>query len=321
MHELVPKSCLGVSAVLSFVALGLGCSDPSIVASNCVDDGGCLRAEPLLSAEQLVARFCDIEERLACRRPSALDVAGTTCDRELASGIYDTGEACEPELMAALSCLVAAATEQNECPLRPGEATYSNGEDTSPCPSERSAYLRCFDEQKVETDGEAARCYPSTEGDGCFVYCNYDDTWVEPGPYDPPSPASNVVVGARRFTARCTGTAGGDKLCGCSLNGRKLIDLSHETTFYAESCEDAAQQMSDGQCLHAVDCCLTWPDGDGGQPCGCTDDPRRHGADSCEALAEDHGGQVVDLCPRYREILPLFPVAPGAPPSDGPPGF
>jgi hypothetical protein len=125
------------------------------------------------------------------------------------------------------------------------------------------------------------------------------------------------VYGAQQGL-HCDGSPDGAQSCYCELNGLAISDGVPDTVvypFYVDSCADAGQLLADGQCSKILNCCFTWmPVATGGMPsvqqCSCTSDPKRDGFDSCQAIATQGGGKVVDICPQYLSQRGGFPKAP-----------
>jgi hypothetical protein len=119
----------------------------------------------------------------------------------------------------------------------------------------------------------------------------------------------------RLFEADCTGSPDSVQKCTCKLNGATLLEGipgAEPKDFYADDCADVGQQLADGKCEKMVNCCFTWRAADAGggtgiDQCSCVSDPKSVGYDTCEALATQGSGKVVDLCTRYLPPSGTFP--------------
>jgi len=118
--------------------------------------------------------------------------------------------------------------------------------------------------------------------------------------------------------ADCMGSPIGHQDCSCAVNGQYLgdesfyINAGYFLGWTATSCADAAEQLAAGKCQDILNCCFTWlshdsPDAGPVERCGCTADPKAGGFDSCEAIAAQGHGKVVDICSRYMPNPGSFP--------------
>ena len=156
-----------------------------------------------------------------------------------------------------------------------------------PCRPERQALEDCVEKEN-----------PYSTVKGKRTSCGYRTAANDPG-------VCNVLCDAGNseyFDSECEGVSGGPFQCGCRLNGVPLTDdaFGYNPRFFGTSCQDIAQQMSDGECIERVNCCFTWMGVQGKSGCACVSDPTLVGYDTCEGAAAATGGMVVDLCPRYQ---------------------
>jgi hypothetical protein len=193
-------------------------------------------------------------------------------------------EECDDEWRAVMRC---AATPEyaracREPVSRLGGSERVPGSEPGLCDVEMLALATCranASSRVVQVTGARTTCsyYRGAQFTTCVVTCV------------PPT----GIPG--QFLTTCEGPPGLPLNCPCMVNGSMILSGS---SFFASDCQHAAKLMADGLCVDRLDCCFTAEDLGGGRQCGCSalsSDPPQ----TCEAMAADRGGKVVDICPKY----------------------
>jgi hypothetical protein len=298
---------------------GGGASVGGLAGSGAADGGAALDPLDPYAAErkQLADSLCSVLESYPCltyeaqrsllpgpsRMTTAEQVSICTHDLQVV-GFTNWGNVCFSEWAQEMKCLIGLP-RQCPCDAR-NNACYVGlpGSTPSPCPAEDQALAACSaqdpSQQTHDVSGPGGKCHWYKDGNGvCGAYCDGD-------------PVHNASLGLQ-----CDGSPDGAQACYCQLNGLALPDgvpteFGHGVSFYADSCADAGQKLADGKCSSVLNCCFTWMTvAEAGKPsvqqCSCTSDPKRDGYDSCQAIATQGGGQVVDICPQYLTPMGGFP--------------
>lgn len=259
--------------------------------------------------QALVARFCGLLDDHACVQGQSFPVGRPgDCERGFQTEweIIAPG-GCDEAFLDVIRCTIEhdfsdctescgglGAEPRQECMLR-----YPVDEhlETLPyCDAEQQAVAECFANRFQTIEGSETACVHSEPGPSqCAIHCGEHLAASDAGAERSP----------REFSALCSGE--GALSCQCMLNGQPLLPTpwadtlpegdreAAATRFDADDCQAAAQAMADGRCLSLIDCCHTFLDGDA-ESCTCSPVPE---GSSCAERAESHGGEVVDLCPRY----------------------
>lgn len=259
----------------------------------------------------LVSNFCALLDQYPCLTypsptlstlPSTRSAEIAFCNQDAQIASFNTWkDACFDEWTRAMQCLTSLP---RMCPCTGNDCNLVlPGERPSPCPSEEAALDACMSKvnhPSYTTTGSAGTClWQLDENNKCYVQCGEGSLTAS---------KNDLLV----FTADCNGPPNGPEACSCSVNGVPLHegtfdDPTFGASFYATDCGDVSQKLSDGQCKNILNCCFTWFAVPGsGQPpveqCSCLSDPMIKGLSSCDAVAAQGGGKVVDICPQY-----LFP--------------
>ncbi|HVW30469.1 MAG TPA: hypothetical protein VHC69_34165 [Polyangiaceae bacterium] len=262
----------------------------------------------------LASKFCALLDQYPCLFPLLIPPpstpAGTmatpaqttaNCNQYVQVDAFDQ-DGCFDEWAAEMQCLISAP---RTCPCNGTDCNlYLPGMKSSLCPTEDAAFSTCtskFEPSAHLTSGTAGSCtwYLDT-GHKCQVACGQRLV-----------PLTVDDLQQLTFTADCDGPPNGPESCSCNLDGVPLEngtdgDSTYGWSFTAKNCADVSQKMSDGQCMDILNCCFTWfaPPVSGQPPvehCSCLSDPMIKGLSSCDAVAAQGGGKVVDICPQYLE--------------------
>lgn len=270
----------------------------------------------------LISEYCSLYEKFPCldqedptvQTFDTIEESVSWCESSaefVHNQIVSMGYICESEWEQLLKCAIqypySCPCWGAECALvRPaGSGDISN---PIPCVESINAFGSCFvgpllDKfQSFNVTGERMTCNGTME-----VIRGGSLIWEAP-PCQVTCP--NPSDGSQNYEFLCEGPILGPYICHCVLNQIKLYDAysisaaDQRPDQFVPDCESATKLMADGECHDITDCCFTWVDDDGNEGCGCTADVTQSstGAKTCEELAAALGGQVVDLCPQYKNI-------------------
>jgi hypothetical protein len=191
---------------------------------------------------------------------------------------------CESAWRALIRCGIDAEYTAEMCrSIDPHGIRHDSGE--GPCTAEELALSQCLGNNNTPTPtvtGRRATCsYRNRVKDSqCEVSCEVRNTY---------------------FWSECSGPAGLPLECSCNVDIYRLHDTwADRYQFYVSDCRDAAQTLADGECINRLDCCFTYFGNSGSEHCECTSDPGYRNGQTCEELAREGGGRVVDICPQYK---------------------
>jgi len=261
---------------------------------------------PCLSSEDYYSFvFNTMEERISyCEQREELSFPGH--DMNLGQCVSEWEDVLKCAIQYPYSC-PCSGSDCIVTPLRDN----GNLDSSYPCSESVNALLSCTQsvyDSEPETQwftvtGERLTCRGSLQPldeHVCHVSCPIDELGEDDGYY-----------------LDCAGPPEGPFECECRVHFTTLRDaypydlnafIQERSTPPLEEimpdCESATKAMADGMCHDITDCCFTFINDDGSEGCGCTADPTRSltGAATCEELADALGGEVVDLCPQYKEI-------------------
>lgn len=265
-------------------------------------------SDPVLHELWTLARdYCLSIEEQGC-----LLVATSSRESLQACSVAEQVDACITEVLQSRQTQIlpecdAAWRDSIECGT---SATYVSCVDTiggypygpiEACGAESDTLLACVEEYSAWTavEGSYTTCQsgPGTTDGQCHVSCWTPDHLAD---------------------LHCSGGEGLPLRCSCSINGHPFNEGSTiygwVESIYVSDCEDAAKQAADGLCVNRVDCCFQYLY-DETEVCTCGPHPAPIGFDSCEALADYAGGEVVDICPQWANA-PGSCWPPGAPGCD-----
>lgn len=298
-------------------------SDSSLPNVNWMED-----PEVRQARLDLISEYCSLLERFTCLSSIYNDLVFDTmeervryCEKDLeySHPVADSG--CKSKWEEVLKC---AIQYPYSCPCSGSDCTlahpdYHSLDSPYPCSDSMAAWLSCIDsvhpsdQQFINITGERLSCTGLQDppvGLVCQISC-LDD-------YIPDDGDITSIEFSDIFSFECDGPMEGPLYCECTVNSKPLRDaytFSPErdlergifspppNEFYSD-CEAATQAMADGRCHDISDCCFTFFNDDGSEGCGCTADPTQSytGATTCEELADALEGEVVDLCPQYKNI-------------------
>jgi hypothetical protein len=247
-------------------------------------DHGCIDSYEVISGGVPQATGCSVADKIAACTMDQLYLYLDLIDPE-----------CHDEWQAALSCAKQAEFAQAcNLPVSLISRVIDHTSVRGVCHAEEVDLEACVLEnphnRSESVTGTRTTCEYGLAfgGTSCNVLC---------------SMASDKPVG---FNSMCSGPPGLPLQCSCMANLALILNYGSDEDggFYAGDCKQAAQIMADGFCVNRADCCFTSTLGleDGESECHCTSDPSfpQLGQPTCEALAAARGGEVVDLCPRYK---------------------
>jgi hypothetical protein len=256
--------------------------------------------------------FCSLTQKYPCLSYTQGGTSDPTlCSHDLqAIQLQLGGDACVNQWASVMRCLMntwgCPCDDTDPPPPNPTEPScfIATWVESNACSTERGLFRDCQNDNRPpdlptgSSMGTSGECDWGATENGCNVSC------------DRSSPQRG-----RLFEADCTGSPDAVQKCTCKLNEATLLEGipgEQPKDFYADDCADVGQQLADGQCEKMVNCCFTWTPGDAGggtspEQCSCVSDPKSEGYDTCDALAKQGGGKVVDLCPRYLRPAGIFP--------------
>jgi hypothetical protein len=155
----------------------------------------------------------------------------------------------------------------------------------------------------AEASGLLRDCLGPSSAVGEWATCDYHQVEYNAGLCSVYCPAPETQGPPELIAAECRGPESGPLECRCAWNGVDLVDhfSTGDGTFFASTCEAVAGRVADGECYERRACCFAWTDvATDAARCECTRDPELGGYPSCEAVAQDLGGAVVERCARHE---------------------